>query len=230
MPWRIYLVLLLTVLTSMESCTDDEKREAGDSDTNTTIAADPLLEELKEKRVVYSDWQQFNDERSPGFSIDSFARLEEINYELHTRPAELHPQFYKSYGSLLSYNHDSTLFADAFSYSVIIEEKDGKLRARGGEADQEVAVINPATKERKRIFFCGPPCIVVKCVWLDEQNIALFGLSSDDGTEGYKPIIWVVDINNGHTSVYGYNGQAKNADPQAMLRYVMARSGIEMEY
>lgn len=229
MPLRIYLPFLLLLTIVWNSCTSDRKQQINEANTTTTATADPLLETLKEKQEVYADWQQFHNSRTSGFSVDSFARHEETNNELIIRQTEITPEFYRHYGQLLAYNNDSSLFADAFSYSVIIEEKDGRLVARGGEADQEVAIVNPATNERKRIFFCGPPCTVAKTVWIDDKNIALFGLSSDDGTEGYRPMIWVVNINDGHTLVYGYNGHTKNADPQALLRYIMGQQGILME-
>lgn len=228
MPLRIYLLILVLLIIVSGSCTNDKKKAINEKETGET-SPDAMLETLKEKQEVYADWQQFYSNRTTGFSIDSFARHEETNNEMITRSAELSPEFYRAYGKLLAYNSDSSLFADAFSYSVIIEEKDGQLTARGGEADQEVAVVNPKTNERKRIFFCGPPCTIVKTVWIDKENIALFGLSSDDGTEGYTPIIWVVNITNGNTLVYGYDGHAQNADPQALLRYVLGQQGILME-
>lgn len=220
------IVFLASLLIFISACTENDEKQAM---TNIDDAsADSIF--INPENDAYSSWDNYYRHNNISFSMDSFMRADTIISDLLIRSAELDKDFYEQFSSLIVYNEDSTLFLDAYSYSMIVEKKDGKLYARGGEVDNEVSVVNPDSKTRTRIFFCGPSCIIQKVFWHNKNIAGIMGLTSEDSDEYYTPVVWFVNVNNGVTIPYYYNNNISLAEVQNYQEEYLKSKGIIQEY
>ncbi len=185
---------------------------------------------LKGNGDVYAAWDELYSAEDPGFSIDSFIKNDTAKNELFTSDFTPSDSFYQRFGSLLVYNHDSSLFIDAYSTSWIIEPgKGGALYAREGEVDQEVAIVNTKTNKRIRLLYCGPSCQFQKAFWYNDEIVGVMGMMAEYADEYYTPAIWFVNINNGVTIPYYYHSGISIVNAHDYMKRHMKAKGINLD-
>ncbi|MCB0699699.1 MAG: hypothetical protein H6551_10970 [Chitinophagales bacterium] len=215
-PFLLFVLLLA-------ACTDEEKQP--DSKAEGTM--DAIV--LDSDNTAYLSWDEYYSKNDIHFSIDSFIANDTINAELLIRSVDLSDDFYNLYGRLIEYNDDSSKFIDPFSYSLIMENENGKLIARGGEVDHEVTVVDIKTKTSTRLLFCGPSCEIQKAFWYNENIVGIMGLTSEYSDEYFTPVIWFVNIKNGLMIPYYYNSTVSLEETEDYLEKYLNSKGIEYE-
>ena len=90
------------------------------------------------------------------------------------------------------FNKDSTFAIDIDSYHLVLEKlEDGTLFSPGREVDWEVALIDLRENVRKRILFCGTPCVFEEAAFHPKGNIVVAGFI--ENKDGFLPAMWSVD-------------------------------------
>lgn len=96
------------------------------------------------------------------------------------------------YASLYIFNADSSMAIDLDSYHLVLEVKeDGRLFSPGREVDMEVGLIDLEQSIRKRMLFCGTPCVFEEAGFHPEGQISVAGFTEND--EGFVPALWEID-------------------------------------
>lgn len=215
----------IALATMLSACGDDTPP------TTETIPPPVDTIALKTDGEAYAVWQDFYKKNDISFSLDSFKKSDTLKGELYTTTFIPSDSFNKKFGKLLVYNNDSSMFLDAYSTTWLVDiDKQGKLHAREGEADQEVTFINTKTNERKRLFFCGPGCQVQKVFWYNDEVVGIMGLMAEDSDEYYTPTIWFVNVNNGITIPYQYNSSVSIIHAHDYMKQHLESKGITMDY
>lgn len=222
-----YSITGLFVLLALASCNDDESRNAT---TPPPAVQQPDTVSFQRDNEIYASWEEFYRKEDLSFSLDSFLRADTITGELHISAYRPSDSFYNSFGNLLVYNADSTMFIDAYSSNWIVEKgNDGKMHAREAEIDQEVTVVNKKTNVRSRLFFCGPGCQVQKVFWYNEHIVGIMGLMAEYSDEYYTPTIWYVNIENGITIPYQSNASVSIIQANDYVKNYMGSKGVTVE-
>lgn len=225
----IHTKLLIACFITLAACTDDSEEQKPVKVDTADLNKDSVF--LDSSEPAFSNWQEHYKIDDISFSLDSFMLSDTVSAQLYSTTADLSPEYFDLYGKLLVYNDDSSLFIDPFSYSLIIEkDKGGKLYAREGEVDNEVAIINPKTNTRTRLLFCGPSCQVQKVFWYNDDVVCIMGLSSEYTDEYFTPMVWFVNIHNGMTIPYEYSSNVNISEAYDYLKKFVESKGIEMKY
>lgn len=128
-------------------------------------------------------------------------RLDEFRYvenwmedSLIVSPANLSPDFYKTYKQVLIYSPDSSKVLDMGSYGAMPSKNSkGQATIVQGEPDSEIAVLDRLTRQRRRIFFFGPGTQVEQGFWMNDTTIVLAGKTEEQANQ-FKPVIWTVRL------------------------------------
>lgn len=140
----------------------------------------PWLERTTQQRTLRLDQFQYVD----NWMEDS----------LIISPANLSPEFYKTYKQVLIYSPDSTKVLDMGSYGAMPSKNSkGQATIVQGEPDSEIAVLDRLTRQRRRIFFFGPGTSVEQGFWMNDTTIILAGKTEEQPNE-FKPVIWTVRL------------------------------------
>ncbi len=146
------------------------------------------------KRTDNGDWP---DERMQSwFSYYDIASKDFKEESKHDIPYRVSSEFTLSdddiYLPLYIFNNDSTFAIDIDSYHLVLDKlDDGTLYSPGREVDWEVGLIDLRKNVRKRILFCGTPCIFEEAAFHPNGNIVVAGFIEND--KGYLPAMWSVD-------------------------------------
>ncbi len=146
------------------------------------------------KRTDNGDWP---DERMQSwFSYYGIAMADFEKDSKHDIPYRVSSTFTLCdddiYLPLYIFNADSTLAIDIDSYHLVLEKLyDGTLYSPGREVDREVGLIDIRKIVRKRILFCGTPCVFEEAAFHPDGNIVVAGFIEND--EGFLPAMWSVD-------------------------------------
>ncbi len=99
------------------------------------------------------------------------------------------------FADLYVYSPDSTQAIDLDSYHLVLEVKDdGSLFSPGREADMEVGLIDLEKGIRKRLLFCGPPCIFEEATFHPDGHVVVAGFIENDN--GFHPALWTITTEN----------------------------------
>ncbi len=119
------------------------------------------------------------------------------------------------YASLYVYNADSTMAIDLDSYHLVIEQdKHGVLYSPGREVDTEIGLIDFEAQTRRRILFCGTPCIFEEAGFHPSGTIVIAGFIEDEDDHGYAPALWEVDLQQNTVS---FSTVSKSLHPKSIL-------------
>lgn len=117
------------------------------------------------------------------------------------------------YASMYVYNADSTMAIDLDSYHLVIEQgEDEKLYSPGREVDMEVGLIDFEEQTRRRILFCGTPCIFEEAGFHPSGTVVISGFIEND--RGYVPALWEVDP---HKNTVSLSMASKTFHPKDIL-------------
>ena len=133
--------------------------------------------------------------------LDNFKYADNwVEDSIMVTPATLTPDFYKTYKAVLIFSPDSSKVLDLGTYGAMVsKDNTGKTRMVQGEPDAEIAVLDRATRQRRRIFFFGPGTSIEKGFWMNESTIILAGKTEDQNI--VKPVIWTVKL-DGNSNFY----------------------------
>lgn len=133
--------------------------------------------------------------------LDNFSYIDNwVEDSLVVSQANLTPEFYKTFKPLLVFSPDSSKVLDMGSYGAMVSKNSsGQTTMVQGEPDSEIAVIDRATRKRRRVFFFGPGTAVDKGFWMNDSTILLAGKSEDSNV--VKPVIWTVRL-QGNSNFY----------------------------
>ncbi len=226
-----YRICLFLISITFAACGDGEAPGGKELSPNPDSVTNTVLERplrVLDSLSVNEYWEDFHREQHPFFEMEEFIEVTSSQAQILQRQMALDSSFYTSYGPVLVYNPDSSAFADIYSYSLIIENKNGKRTARRGEPDSEVAVVNPNTGIRTRYLFCGPACVFELALWVDHQNLAIMGLTDDDGDEIFRPAVWVINTRLNEIRQYKYPEQINRILPRAFTRKYLKEKGVEL--
>jgi len=107
--------------------------------------------------------------------------------------ANLTPDFYKTYKSVLIYSPDSSKVLDLGSYGAMVTKNaEGKTTLVQGEPDSEIAVLDRVTRKRRQLLWFGPTTSVEHGFWLNDSTVLLAGKTEDSATHKPVPMIWTV--------------------------------------
>lgn len=127
--------------------------------------------------------------------LDNFSYVDNwVEDSLTVSQANLSADFYKTYKPLLVFSPDSSRVLDMGSYGAMVgKNSSGQTTLVQGEPDSEIAVLDRATRKRRRVFFFGPGTAVEKGFWMNDSTIVLAG-KSEDSASVVKPVIWTVKL------------------------------------
>lgn len=127
--------------------------------------------------------------------LDNFSYVDNwVEDSLTVSQANLTPEFYKTYKPLLIFSPDSSKVLDMGSYGAMVSKNaNGQTNIVQGEPDSEIAVLDVATRKRRRVFFFGPGTSIEKGFWMNDSTIVLAGKTEDSAT-AIKPVIWTVRL------------------------------------
>ncbi len=171
------LIFLVVFIAACGSAPDpaEEKPEEEIAEEHTPTLQQP------DKRI--GPWLEYY-----GLSAEDFSHAETFESG-QTFSMEYQPESPDPYQDLYIYSRDSSKFIDMDSYSMLLEkEPGGEIVFRGWNVDKEVALIDLDAKQRKRIFFCGTPCIYEEASFWGEK-VVVAGFVDDNN--GYQPAIWM---------------------------------------
>lgn len=223
--WREYVVIIAAALLAACNSRREVNKEQPAIADSTAMPEQPLLE-LMHNNPSFTYWTN-NYHIQPA---DSFTESTSAT-DLYIYPDKIDTASYSLYKPVLVYNRDSSSFIDAFSYRYIFEyDKAGRLTARGGDPETEVAVVNLKTMQRTRIYYCGTGCIIQKVSWVNDDEVAVAGMVADNEDEvRYMPVIWFINTKNGHTVQYEYGKTFSEAEAVAYLVKEISAKGIVFE-
>lgn len=93
---------------------------------------------------------------------------------------------------LFVFNADSSLAIDLDSYHLVVKKTDdGILYSPGREVDMEIGLIDIEAGVRRRILFCGTPCLFEEASFHPSGCIIIAGFI--EGEDGYVPALWEID-------------------------------------
>lgn len=221
--------LLLFLLSSVGGCRCNKEQQQNDSSSVVSDTTTPHPLQQLDTTKTGAEWERYYSVTEPAFSFTGFNEAARYQTEMKTKQLTGYAAFEALYGTVLVYNADSTLAVDIYSYNTIIEQTASGLReARGGEPDQEVAVIDCRKKTRTRLLFCGPACSFQRAGWMDEETVAVMGLTDEDGDGTFVASVWRINTRTGETVVYEYPQPVAGIDPLAYARKYFNEKGIRL--
>ncbi len=154
------------------------------------------------KRDRSNDWP---DERLNAWLSFYNIKLDDFDeIQKHEIPYRIVHPFHISdddlYAPLYVYNADSTMAIDLDSYHLVLEQDaNGYLFSPGREVDMEIGLIDFEEQTRRRILFCGTPCLFEEAGFHPSGTVVIAGFIEDE--QGFVPAIWDVDPNQYTLSV-----------------------------
>lgn len=185
------------------ACNTGADKQAADTDTTATtqepdsvVTYSPVDTSAEFIQTFSSNLQPWLDAttRQTTLRLDNFQYADNwVEDSLIISPANLTPEFYKTYKAVLVYSPDSSKVLDLGSYGAMVsKDNTGKTRLVQGEPDAEIAVLDRLTRKRRRVFFVGPGTSIEKGFWMNDTTIILAGKTEDQNT--VKPMIWTIRL------------------------------------
>jgi hypothetical protein len=224
----LWHILLLTVLIACYSCNWVGNNGLDNSETGIKKrSADSVFKRLVRQPYLYTAWQNIYRQKDTSFSIDSFTYRSQYTNDFIYTLANMQKDHFRKYHLLFTYNSDSSKYIDLFSTYININIDRAKRLHRGKmQSEQEVAVIDKRTQKRFRVFFCSNPCFVAYGAWIDDDDIALLGLTTELEEDGYIPTIWIINMKKNSTTEYSNPRAINSITPDMLLDEVLTSKGI----
>lgn len=186
-------ILMLTLFVACQS--NPEKQDTDFTVVTPEDEADELIDTVLNIENIRSfeslGFTTLAKTKVEGFDWSKF-RMTDVWKEdsMLTSTFQATPEYYENYGRFLKYSPDSTYFIDLDSYNInIYKNKKGNWVGEELGPDTEVSLVNPKTNEKTRLLFLGPGSSVEESIWLDDENVALLGIT-DDGVTGATAVVW----------------------------------------
>ncbi|HEX6179718.1 MAG TPA: hypothetical protein VFZ47_00655 [Chitinophagaceae bacterium] len=198
-----FCIFLASILLFVACNNNTDQRASTTDSTDTTVLEQDTVETFTPVdtstefiTTFSSNLQPWLDRttRQTTLRLDNFQYVENrVDDSLIITPANLTPDFYKTYKTVLVYSPDSSKVLDLGSYGAMVtKDNSGQTRVVQGEPDSEIAVLDRLTRKKRRIFFFGPNTIIEKGFWVNESTIILAGKT--DVQNVVTPVIWTVKL------------------------------------
>lgn len=195
----------LTCIVLFMACNSGGDQQAPGADSTATAEQQDTIETFTPVDTSTEFIETFSSNLQPWLertTRQTTLRLDNFQYadnwvedSLIESNANLTPDFYKTYQSVLVYSPDSSKVLDLGSYGAMTsKDQNGKTTIVQGEPDAEIAVLDRLTRKRRRVFFFGPGTSVEKGFWMNNTTIILAGKTEDQNV--VKPMIWTVKLDS----------------------------------
>ncbi len=171
-----------------------------------------------EKPVDWADdglgaWLDYYELAFEGFEkAHRFDRQYEVTYDYKGMEDDVYADFY-------IFNADSTKAIDLDSYHLALEKRDdGTLYSPGRGPDMEAGLINFEERQKKRMLFCGTPCIFEEATFDPEENIVIAGHVENE--QGFRPVLWIMSPDNSYIEQHDYAAESERTHPAKEIRYI----------
>lgn len=206
---------LLVGIMLFIACNTGGDKQAGETEDSTenaaavdsTVTFSPVDTSTEFIQTFSSNLQPWLDRttRQNTFRLDNFRYADNWVEDslIITQASNLNAQFYKDYKHLLIFSPDSSRVLDMGTYGTQLTRHDnGQVSTVQGEPDSEIAVLDRATRKRRRIFFFGPGTSIEQGFWMNDSTIVLAGKTEEQNT--LKPMIWMVKLEQDNNFVKRY--------------------------
>lgn len=217
----IATMLIAYGLQACSGCNDKQEKKIKKEQAEVSASQDSIDYWLDNRVVNWKGWMDTAfAEPFDVDSLDAFA-MDTIN-AFTTMMTE---DRFKQFSPYFIYSPDKKMAIDMISYGTILEKDSrGKFQLEGGEPDSEVAIVDIASKVRKRILFVGPSIILKEATWIDNYSIIIVGAMSDD--EGrYFPMVWKYNLASGELLNWSTNKSLEAKAPKDTLSKTISASG-----
>lgn len=121
---------------------------------------------------------------------------EDLKFDMNWVKYDLNSEGIKLYESFFIYSPDSTYYLDLDSYSLSIENKDGKLISYGSGVDMKVQVVRLSDSKSLTVLFCGSTCIPETANWVSNTVVEVIGFTVNE-QGGMMPTKWELELKKG---------------------------------
>jgi len=210
---RIKFIPLILVFVACNSGNDEsgtvDSTSAQSSDTITTYSGiDSSTEFLDTFSNEIVPWLQ-QSVKSNTVTLKGLRYADNwVEDSIIVSSQDLSKDFLKTYESMIVYSPDKSKVLDLGSYgSVAVKDRNGKTSFQG-DADTEVAVIDLASKKRRRLLFFGPGTSVDHGFWLNDKTVLVTGQFHESNNVSV-PVIWKIEIEGDKNLVTRYEYTVK---------------------
>jgi hypothetical protein len=161
----------------------------GSYEDGGSFPANRLPEQLQE-------WMRFYHQQDSGFTLDKF-QASGVVLHFGPLPEATGGDFKqkKPFYPLLALSPDSSLAIDGYSYNHMIETDSlGMPVILGGEADQEVSIVQTRTGVSRQIMFNGPGLTMEAAGWINPSSFLLATVETDPATSRFRPEILLFNL------------------------------------
>jgi len=190
-------VFCIVALMCIASCNNKKDKEANEElpamDSTQTAASI----ETEDSTMIFNNPGDLNNQTVNNVRSNwNRLKLKEFWYEdsLQQKPYEANAEFYNDYDSLLKWSKDSSYILDIGTYSMMsIKDKNGKKHLESGEADSEIALLDPKNKMRTRLLFFGPGTTIEGAQWIDSNQVAILGTFDENADNKADTTLWIIN-------------------------------------
>ena len=172
------VIMLVACNSGADKSANTDSTDLQPSDTITTYTGvDSSVEFMDTFSNNIVPWLQ-QTTKSTSASLQGLKYAENwVEDSLIVSKQDVTKDFLKAYESVIVYSPDKSKILDLGSY---------------GDADTEVAVVNLAAKERRRILFFGPGTTADHGYWLNDSTVLITGLRTEQAAS--IPMIWKIEV------------------------------------
>lgn len=185
---------LLSIILATNACRSEQKEQQINRDS---IAIMPDGEKEDSTLVTTSGIYEWLGETLKKPAISTKITLEETWNEdsLMVSPLSIEPGFYDDYRQVLRWSPDSQYVIDFGSYGMIAtRDANGKVTLEAGEPDTELALLEPATRQRTRLMFVGPSSQVIDATWINNNEAIVVGTFDKTGDNNLDTLMWKINV------------------------------------
>jgi len=151
----------------------------------------------QEQTGEYDKWLNFYNLNDKHFDTEEDIEYLNLVWNKCTNCNENHRHQFKHF---YIFSSDSTYFLDLDSYSLSIENSNGKLVSYGFGNDTKIELVNHFDGLSTEILFCGSMCIIETAEWLTNETIYLLGFINQDEVF-FNPVRWKINIEDQSISI-----------------------------
>ncbi|MGN6619131.1 MAG: hypothetical protein ACTHJ5_18290 [Ilyomonas sp.] len=189
----VFCAAFLICIASCNNKKGEEANEESPAMDSTQTAANIVTED---STMIFNNPGDLNNQTATSVRSNwNRFKLKDFWYEdsLQQKPYEANAEFYNDYDSLLKWSKDSSYILDIGSYSMMsVKDRHGKKHLESGEADSEIALLDPKTKMRTRLLFFGPGATIAGAQWIDSNQVAILGVLDEDADNKPDTTLWII--------------------------------------
>ena len=172
------------------------KQEEEEADSMEVVGEDTVLSTETVNTFNTLAFSTFAKKKTPAFDWKKFRMTGSwVADSLRITTFAPSPTYFASYGKLIKYSPDSSMFVDLDSYSFDVrKDSSGKLRGTDMGTDTEISLVIPSQNKKERLLFFGPGSSVDDAYWLDKDHLILIGVQDHGGDTGKTAALWKYNV------------------------------------